>query len=113
MLKPLLPRFRSNLPPRLKDIVEKYVSEKLKPIVVTRNALTSGKMKSFIRVSAVSFNKIVRDISPLRFGTRHRSDLYWARFCSHSSFIPQHVFVLHPQFAPLPSCRISHPETPI
>ena len=34
MLKPLVPKFRSDLSVRLKDIAEKQVPVKLKPIVV-------------------------------------------------------------------------------
>ena len=33
MLKPLVPKFRSDLPVRLRDIAEKQVPERLKPIV--------------------------------------------------------------------------------
>ena len=33
MLKPLVPKFRSDISPRLKDIAEKQVPAKLKPIV--------------------------------------------------------------------------------
>ena len=35
MLKPLVPRFRSDLPGRIEDIAEKQVPAKLKPIVVS------------------------------------------------------------------------------
>ena len=43
MLKPLAPKFRSDLYVRLGDIAEKQVPAKLKPIVVTFLRKNTGK----------------------------------------------------------------------
>ena len=43
MLKPLVPKFRSDLSVRLRDIVEKQVPAKLKPIVGVRGTGELGR----------------------------------------------------------------------